>query len=86
MELAGLIWTTVAQPRHRVIMWLPVLGRLLTKERMIKLNLKVEDPCCCLCDTQSLETSSHLFAECSWVANVRREVMQWTNTHIQAGD
>ncbi|WMV51210.1 hypothetical protein MTR67_044595 [Solanum verrucosum] len=67
LRIADLIWTSVAQPRHRMIMWLAVQGRLLTKERMLRLNIPVDNEICCLCHSQVMETQLHLFAHCTWL-------------------
>lgn len=67
-------------------MWLAVLGRLVTKERMRKLHMRVDDPFCCLCDTQTMEASSCLFDKCTYVTTLREELLLWTNTHINAGN
>lgn len=40
----------------------------------------------CLCKTQTLETSSHLFSDCAWIPSVRNELIVYNNTNIQVGD
>lgn len=44
------------------------------------------DPNCCLCDVQELETSQHLFVECSWIKRIHEELMLSTNTHLKMGN
>ncbi|XP_070055159.1 uncharacterized protein [Nicotiana tomentosiformis] len=83
---AELISTSVAQPKHRFIMWLVVHNRLLSKERLGKLNIPVEEATCCLCDYQVIETANHLFSGCPWFQEVKRGVKQWTGSHLQLGD
>lgn len=76
LDIADLIWSSVAQPRHRFIMWLAVQGRLLTgKTAMIK-HSSVENTACCLCDSHARETSNHLFVECGWSMQLRGELNQ----------
>ncbi|KAH0769592.1 hypothetical protein KY290_013573 [Solanum tuberosum] len=43
VDFANLIWNGVAQPKHRFIMWLATKDRLLTKERLTKLRIHVDD-------------------------------------------
>lgn len=61
-------------------------GEINNNERMIKADVKMDDPFCCLCDIQTMKTSSHLFAEYAWVTIDRKELLLCTNTHIQVGD
>ncbi|KAH0670588.1 hypothetical protein KY290_026001 [Solanum tuberosum] len=60
LRIADLIWTSVAQPRHRMITWLAVQGRRLTKDRMLHLNIPVDNETCCLCRSQVMETTASL--------------------------
>ncbi|KAH0675380.1 hypothetical protein KY285_023181 [Solanum tuberosum] len=85
-HIAECIWSVVAQPKHRFILWLVVQDRLLTKERMLKMNISVEEANCCLCDAQKLETAKHLFSECPWFTEVKRNVERWTCLPIQLGE
>lgn len=48
-RVTDLIWTRFAQPKHRFILWLAVQDRLLTKERLKRLNTLEEDDTFCLC-------------------------------------
>lgn len=52
---------------YRVIMWLASQNRLLTKDRLLKLNIPVEESECCLCAHQVPEYPTHLFMEFSWI-------------------
>lgn len=78
MRITELVWTVMAQLRHRFIMWLAIHGRLLTRERLLKLQILVENVYCCLCDAHVMETNIHLFGECDWFQNVKQELVQWT--------
>ncbi|KAH0695980.1 hypothetical protein KY289_013462 [Solanum tuberosum] len=86
LHIAECIWSAVAQPKHRFILWLAVQDRLLTKESLLKMNISVEEANCCLCDAQKLETARHLFSECPWFIEVKRNVEQWTCLPIQLGE
>ncbi|KAK4721254.1 hypothetical protein R3W88_011487 [Solanum pinnatisectum] len=35
-------------PKHRIILWIVSQNRILTKERMNRLNISVDDLTCCL--------------------------------------
>ncbi|XP_009778125.1 uncharacterized protein [Nicotiana sylvestris] len=82
---AELIWTPVAQPKHRFIMWLAIQNRLLTRERLGKLNILVEESTCCLCDNQVTELVGHLFNGCPWFQEVKKGVEQWTGLQLPLG-
>ncbi|XP_059288189.1 uncharacterized protein LOC132041497 [Lycium ferocissimum] len=86
INVSDLIWTSVAQPRQRMIVWLGVHGRLLTKARMAHLNIPVDDANCCLCSSQVQETAHHLFAECDWFKEVKTGVLQWAGVQLPTGD
>ncbi|XP_059315479.1 uncharacterized protein LOC132066113 [Lycium ferocissimum] len=49
-DIAGLIWTKLAQPKHRFILWLAAQGRLLTKDRIHGMGLYCDTIECELCD------------------------------------
>ncbi|WMV56909.1 hypothetical protein MTR67_050294 [Solanum verrucosum] len=83
MRTAELIWTSMALPKHRFMVWLAIQGRLLTEERKVRMNIPVEDVACCMCDEQVMETTVHLFEECKWTLAVWHEINQWTRTTIQ---
>ncbi|XP_075099242.1 uncharacterized protein LOC142176077 [Nicotiana tabacum] len=82
---AKLIWTSVAQPKHRFIMWLTIQNRLLTRERLGKLNIPLEESSYCLCDNQVTESADHLFNGCPWFQEVKKGVEQWTGLQLSLG-
>nr|XP_033513248.1 uncharacterized protein LOC117277926 [Nicotiana tomentosiformis] len=86
LEVATLVWTALAQPKNRFIMWLAVQRRLLTKERMLKLHIQLEDSSCYLCNCQVLETNEHLFKEYDWSKLVWQVVLQWIGITVQVAD
>lgn len=75
---ADLIWNSIMMPRHRFIVWLAYQERLLTKARLLRLNLPIEDDKCGLCDADQLESQQHLFAECDWVKEVKQALQGWS--------
>lgn len=78
MEESDLIWSGVMQPKHIFIVWLANQNRLLTKDRLTRLNIPVNNLLCVLCTRDQPETPTHLFAECSWVSEVRNGLSYWT--------
>ncbi|XP_075091713.1 uncharacterized protein LOC142171895 [Nicotiana tabacum] len=66
LNTAELIWSRMVMPMHRFILWLANQQRLFTKDRLLKLQIQVEDMQCCLCDDQIPEISQHIFGECNW--------------------
>ncbi|XP_060201918.1 uncharacterized protein LOC132630355 [Lycium barbarum] len=83
LKEADLIWSSVLLPRQRVVVWLVYKDRLLTKERMTRLHMQVDDSCCCLCDAQVDETHNHLFANCRWITEVRDALSSWCGVQIR---
>uniref|UniRef100_A0A0V0GZU8 Putative ovule protein n=1 Tax=Solanum chacoense TaxID=4108 RepID=A0A0V0GZU8_SOLCH len=65
-------------------MWLAVQSKLLTKDRLLRLNIDVEDSSCCMCQDSVMETSKHVFVDCEFAAKVRGELMQWIKTSLPA--
>ncbi|XP_059306478.1 uncharacterized protein LOC132057909 [Lycium ferocissimum] len=76
-EVHELVWSRLLLPKHRSILWLATQRKLLTKERMVGIGITCDTAECVLCDQEEMEDLNHLFAECDWVRDVWREVMQW---------
>ncbi|WMV57688.1 hypothetical protein MTR67_051073 [Solanum verrucosum] len=83
LPVADLIWNSLMLPRHRFIIWLANQEKQLTKERMIRLQMPIEDDKCCLCGESKLETQVHLFAECTWTTKVKEALETWSGIKIQ---
>lgn len=41
------------------------------------MNLTVQSRCCVLCDTDTLDSSDHLFFFCPWSKNMLRKIASW---------
>ncbi|PHU30862.1 hypothetical protein BC332_02955 [Capsicum chinense] len=61
----------------------PSQERLLTKERMQRLNIQVDDAKCCLCEADQIENQLHSFAECKWTNQVKTELESWSGISTQ---
>ncbi|XP_060180625.1 uncharacterized protein LOC132610342 [Lycium barbarum] len=70
-----MMFQNAARPKAVFTIWLQLLGRLLTVERLAKWRIEVE-PKCCLCQMHD-ETREHLFVQCEFTKKVRRRVGQW---------
>ncbi|XP_070040634.1 uncharacterized protein [Nicotiana tomentosiformis] len=81
-----LLWNAIAQPKHRIIMWLAAQGRPLTKARLSTLHIHVDEDKCALCDNQEVKTNQHLFVECQWSKDVRDTLMHWVGIQMQPRD
>lgn len=71
---SNLVWSSIIRPRQ---------NRLLTKERMIRMYISVEDATCCLCDDQKEKSPQHLFFECGWTKRVNEELEAWSRCRMQ---
>ncbi|KAM6563596.1 hypothetical protein CsatB_023594 [Cannabis sativa] len=69
------VWGRLNTPKHCIILWLAMLNRLKTKDRLLKMGLQIEGSCC-LCETQQ-ETSQHLFFECCFSCSRLQEIKCW---------
>lgn len=64
------IWKTCIVPKHRFTLWLVAHGKLLTRDR---LGYLPEQHCCLLCHAP-VESTQHLFFECSISIQLRNRV------------
>lgn len=83
MQEADLIWNVIMLSKQRIIVWLAYQERLLTRERLIHLNIPIDTNQCCLCEEDKEETQLHLFAECSWISEVGSRLSSWLGITIQ---
>ncbi|XP_070015278.1 uncharacterized protein [Nicotiana sylvestris] len=68
----------ILNPAGEFTGWLATLGKSLTKDRMIGMQIQVENIHCILCNEDALESQDHLFAKCGWITAVRQELNIWT--------
>lgn len=69
-----LICNNKASPKSVFILWLAIQNRLATKDRLLSWNIPV-DGTCCLCQ-QELETTSHIFFDCSFSKEIWETVLK----------
>ncbi|WMV08827.1 hypothetical protein MTR67_002212 [Solanum verrucosum] len=83
MQEADLVWNSIMMPRHRFIVWLAYQNRLLTKERLQRLNMLAGDEKCNLCVNDQVETQQYLFADCTWTRGVQQALARWSGISFQ---
>ena len=69
-----LLWSNFVIHRHAVIVWMALLNRLPTLDRMVAWGLNVSRTCR-FCQ-QAMETRNHLFFGCSYSKEVWKAVLQ----------
>ncbi|KAK4721246.1 hypothetical protein R3W88_011479 [Solanum pinnatisectum] len=69
-------------PKHRMILWIASQNRILTKERVNRLNISVDDLTCCLCEEDEIETQTHLFAKRGWISEIRIALSIWSGLYL----
>ncbi|XP_048489869.1 uncharacterized protein LOC125491841 [Beta vulgaris subsp. vulgaris] len=70
-----MIWNRLAVPKHRVISWLAIQGRLKTADRLCKMGVITDDQCKLCCE--HTESHQHLFLQCSYVKRFLKYVFEW---------
>lgn len=69
-----IVWQLLTTPKHAMVMWMAIKGRLATKDRLVRFGASV-DACCCLCKAEP-ETHSHLFFRCPVADQILKCVCQ----------
>ncbi|XP_073263899.1 uncharacterized protein [Populus alba] len=70
---ANVVWEQWSLPRHSFSLWLAMLGKLQTRDRLQFLS---PDPICPLCQSAD-ESHAHLFFNCDWSSSLWRKVRFW---------
>ncbi|XP_020240823.1 uncharacterized protein LOC109819494 [Asparagus officinalis] len=72
------VWGGLHYPKHSVILWLVILSRLLTKDRLCRMGILNSNQCVlCASSTSQLESCRHLFFECLYTSDVWNKMMVW---------
>ena len=69
------VWDRLTMPKHRIILWLVLLDRLRTRDRLWKLHI-VPTRDCLLCHGIE-ETASHLFFGCQFSSACLEYIKEW---------
>ena len=75
VEWCSIVWERLSILKHRVIMWLVLLGRIRTRDKLWNLGI-VSDQLCMLCGNAT-ENIQHLFFECWYSSGCLQEVQLW---------
>lgn len=73
------IWSAPSIPKHNLVAWMMVQGRLPTKDRLQSWGMNV-DPVCLLCQDKS-ESIGHLFYECAFSMEAWNGILELCNMH-----
>ncbi|XP_020263459.1 uncharacterized protein LOC109839447 [Asparagus officinalis] len=74
------VWERLNYPKHSFVLWLASQSRLLTQDRLCKMNIITSNQCVlCPGHHQAEETCQHLFFDCPYSAQVWNNVMDWMN-------
>ncbi|XP_075106858.1 uncharacterized protein LOC142179868 [Nicotiana tabacum] len=80
---ADLVWSSLLFPRNMFLLWLASRKRLLTKERLGRLQIQIDSTMCELCYDLKEETQRHLFYECGWTTELRDKLETWSGIKIE---
>jgi len=74
---ASVIWEQWSLPKHSFSLWLAMLGKLRTRDRLQFLS---PDPVCSLCQNAD-ESHAHLFFNCDWSSSLWSKARFWLKIH-----
>ncbi|XP_062118721.1 uncharacterized protein LOC133832388 [Humulus lupulus] len=69
------LWNRLSVPKHRIFIWLYLLRRLKTKDRLREHGMNI-DPCCSICGVK-VETHNHLFFGCFFSDRCVQILLGW---------
>ena len=73
VEWHRLLWSSLTIPKHSVIVWMAILNRLPTMDRLISWGIETSGTCC-LCQ-EEVETRDHVFFECNYSKETWRMIL-----------
>ncbi|XP_048497943.1 uncharacterized protein LOC125496507 [Beta vulgaris subsp. vulgaris] len=76
------VWNSFNIPKHSLIAWMAMKGKLKTRDKMLKIGISREDTCA-LCE-QDTEDDQHLFFRCPFSKRVCHGIMQWLGKQSSA--
>jgi hypothetical protein len=71
------VWEQWSLPKHNFSLWLAMLGKLSTRDRLWFLS---SDPLCSLCQN-AYECHAHLFFNCVWSSSLWGKARSWLKIH-----
>ena len=67
------VWETWSLPKYNFILWLAIMGKLRTRDRLTFIPL---DPACVFC-RHGMESHGHLFFACVWSGGLWAKIKSW---------
>jgi hypothetical protein len=77
VQWASVVWEQWSLPRHNFSIWLAMLGKLRTRDRLQFLS---SDSICPLCQNAD-ESHAHLFFNCDWSSSLWSKARFWLKLH-----
>lgn len=74
MEWKKILYTNHARPWARFTLWMTLLGKLPTKDRLTRFGI-ITYSNCCFCDCN--EYINHLFFECRKYCSIWKDILGW---------
>lgn len=71
-----IFWSKTIPLKVRCLVWRTFLNRIPVADTLVVRGIKVNNPCCALCDNES-ETANHLFSSCEFTRNVQDWIFKW---------
>ncbi|XP_030478499.2 uncharacterized protein LOC115695582 [Cannabis sativa] len=69
------VWSRLNPPKHSFVLWLAMMNRLKTKDRLLK-HGSIDIDTCLLCNSAA-ETAEHLFFGCVFAAECIEQIKAW---------
>ncbi|XP_070043239.1 uncharacterized protein [Nicotiana tomentosiformis] len=76
VQWKGLVLGPTTIPKHKFIIWLALLGRLATVDRLHKWGIHVQTDCV-LCTTRAEKNLQHLFFQCPYSSQIWSALLRW---------
>uniref|UniRef100_A0A803Q8P1 Reverse transcriptase zinc-binding domain-containing protein n=1 Tax=Cannabis sativa TaxID=3483 RepID=A0A803Q8P1_CANSA len=76
------VWSRLNIPKHSFLLWLAMLNKLKTRDRLFKHGY-IDGAECIFCNNVA-ETTNHLFFECYFGTECLKQVKEWLGWHTTA--
>jgi len=73
VQWSRVVWEPWSLPKHSFILWLAIIGKLRTRDRLQFLPI---DPTCAFCRCEE-ESHAHLFFSCHWAGRLWAKIKSW---------
>ena len=79
-----LLWGSIAIPKHTIVVWMAILNRLPTKDRLISWDIDMNGTCC-LCQEEP-ETRDHIFFGCIYSRSIWEKLLSLCGINREIGN